>query len=297
MIGEFNVRQNQVGATLIIVLLFLVLIMAVGAIAVRQSNTDLKVATNDQVGALLMTSSDTVHSHLEQAVNKAGSSQYNEIISAKGAFGYFMNAIGNDNRGDQVIFCYNPRRDKLFSIGKATVLTPGGGKKLVGGSGTGVCNASDDDSYTSERHTAMAQVMITRPDTDNSVSKAFDGVPSGRDINIDKATSSEPLFEVHSAAVLPALATASNSEINDCFSKPSLQASRYKYDGKDDQGNDTSIAFDKTLSGCMQEKGIPAKVVVEQARMRNITTTDICIDFGKSTGGISAACKTKYNLP
>ena len=47
----------------------------------------------------------------------------------------------------------------------------------------------------------------------------------------------------------------------------------------------------------MQEKGIPAKVVVEQARMRNITTTDICIDFGKSTGGISAACKTKYNLP
>lgn len=292
-----TVRQNQVGATLIVVLLFLVLIMTIGVIAVRQSSTDLKIATNDQVGTLLLNSSDSVHAHLEQAVNAEGSKEYNEIVSAKGAFGYFMNAMSNDNRGDQIIFCYNPRQKKLFSIDKASVLTPGGGKKLVGGTGIGYCDATQDSSYTSTRHTTMAQIMVTRPDTSNFVAKAFDGVPTGRDINIDKATSAEPLFEVHSTAILPALATASDAEINDCFAKPSLQASRYKFDKKDDQGTSTSVAFDKTLSGCMQEKGVPTKVVVEQARMRNITTSKLCIGFGKSTGSVTPECKEKYKLP
>ena len=49
-------RRTEQGATLIVVLLFLVLIMIAGVIAVRQSNTDLKIATSDQINTVLLQS-------------------------------------------------------------------------------------------------------------------------------------------------------------------------------------------------------------------------------------------------
>ena len=54
-----NLPSHQRGAALIVVLLFLVLILLAGAIAVRQSTTDLKTATADQINTLLLQSADS----------------------------------------------------------------------------------------------------------------------------------------------------------------------------------------------------------------------------------------------
>ena len=62
-------RSTEQGATLIVVLLFLVLIMLAGAIAVRQSTTDLKVATSDQINTVLLQSADSANQKLETMVN------------------------------------------------------------------------------------------------------------------------------------------------------------------------------------------------------------------------------------
>ena len=51
-------HQGQQGAALIVVLLILILIMLVGTMAVRQSTTNLKVATSDQINTLLLQSAD-----------------------------------------------------------------------------------------------------------------------------------------------------------------------------------------------------------------------------------------------
>ena len=291
--------RSQTGATLIVVLIVLLLITSVSIFAVRQSSTDLRIATNDQVETLLLNSADSAHSHLEQAVDSSGNvAEYNQLISASGVFGYFMNAAGEVNRGDQVVLCYNPRQDNLFRLTNASVLTPNGGSKIVGGSSAnGYCNVKVSDDYTSARNTAMTQLMVTRPQSSNTPSKAFEGVTKGRDINADDPISSEPLFDIHASSVVPAMAKAEDDDMNDCFKKPSTQASRFKYYDQYDDGNDIQTPFDETLSGCMQQEGAPAKVVVEQVRMRNTKQTDICTDFGKNNSGdISQACQDKYNL-
>ena len=65
-------RNRERGATLIVVLLFLVLIMLAGAIAVRQSSTDLKIATSDQINTVLLQSSDSANQKLEMMLNGSG---------------------------------------------------------------------------------------------------------------------------------------------------------------------------------------------------------------------------------
>lgn len=70
--------SSQSGIALIAVLLFLILIMIVGAIAVRQAGVDLNVATSDQVGTLLLNNSDSVLAHIEMV---AGESQLSTKIT------------------------------------------------------------------------------------------------------------------------------------------------------------------------------------------------------------------------
>ena len=67
----YNLPSHQRGAALIVVLLFLVLILLAGAIAVRQSTTDLRTATADQINTLLLQSADSGNQKLEAMVNAA----------------------------------------------------------------------------------------------------------------------------------------------------------------------------------------------------------------------------------
>ena len=63
---HFTSPSSQQGAVLIVVLLFLVLIILGGVIAVKQSTTDLKLATSDQINALLLQSADNANQNIEQ---------------------------------------------------------------------------------------------------------------------------------------------------------------------------------------------------------------------------------------
>lgn len=107
-----SLDSSQRGAVLIVVLLFLILIMLVGVIAVRNSNTDLKLATSDQINTLLLQSADSVNNKIEISVNGSpASEQYKQIMGITGIFGYY---ILEDNNDDIIDFCYRPRSS--FSI-------------------------------------------------------------------------------------------------------------------------------------------------------------------------------------
>ena len=91
--------STQQGAVLIVVLLFLVLIIFAGVIAVKQSTTDLRLATSDQINALLLQSADNANQNIEQSINSSSDSEiYKDMMSRSGAFGYFMlDASGREN--------------------------------------------------------------------------------------------------------------------------------------------------------------------------------------------------------
>lgn len=122
-------RQAEQGATLIVVLLMLILVMIAGAMAVKQSNTDLKLATSDQINTTLLQSSDSANQSLEKMANGLPSSPAYKllVISPIGAFGHFL--TNENNKGDEFIYCYNPRVNN-YSARQAIVKKPSGGTQL-----------------------------------------------------------------------------------------------------------------------------------------------------------------------
>ncbi len=62
-------KFKQMGSTLIVVLILLVIISVIGLYAIRHSLFSLKLATNAQVQTMLMQTSDVALSHLERNFN------------------------------------------------------------------------------------------------------------------------------------------------------------------------------------------------------------------------------------
>ena len=111
--------STQQGAVLIVVLLFLVLIVLAGVIAVKQSTTDLRLATSDQINALLLQSADNANQNIEQSINSDSKADaHMNMISRTGPFGHFI--LDADNRNNEYVFCFRPR-GLFFDFSKTSI--------------------------------------------------------------------------------------------------------------------------------------------------------------------------------
>jgi len=250
--------SSQQGAVLIVVLLFLVLIVLAGAIAVRQSTTDLRLATSDQINALLLQSADNANQNIEQSINGSSSSTiYNDMLSRSGPFGHFI--LDTSSTNHEYIFCFRPR-NRFFDINRTTITVPGGGNVL--GAGNGYCNPAKSADYISERNASMTQVSVslTPPNASNEV---FGSYTIGQDSGT--ISSQAFMFDINSTAVLPAYADTQN-----CFEKTSKVES---VTNKED-----------TIGGCMVKAGVPSTVLYEKANVENKSQRTQCVDFGKGSG-------------
>ena len=259
-------RSGERGATLVVVLLFLVLIMLAGAIAVRQSTTDLKVATSDQINTVLLQSADSANQKLETMVNGSPSSEgYKDITSATGALGHFL--LSEDNKINEFIYCFNPRTQRYLT-NSATVREPGGG--YVDSLNNGVCNYESGADYTSARQTVMTQmsVTVTAP---NPNEERFSNMVIGKEV--EDRTSKRYQFDIRATSALPAYSEPVDSE-GSCFAKTSISANVAS--GK------------KSLNECMLAASTPSKMLYEQADVENVSSSTVCIPFGK--GSLNSQC-------
>lgn len=253
----------QQGAVLIVVLLFLVLIILAGAIAVRQSTTDLKLATSDQINALLLQSADNANQNIEQTINSdSGSDIYKDMMSISGPFGHFI--LDVDNLDNEYIFCFRPR-GRFFDLNSTSILTSNG--TILGTEdNNGYCNPNNPADYVSNRNTTMTQVSVslTPPDFEN---EAFGSYTIGQDSS--EISSQAFMFDINSTAVLPAYADAKIGDDN-CFE----QTSRLH----------TVDNASETIGGCMAKAGVPSTVVYEQVSVENQSLRTKCVDFGAGDG-------------
>ena len=300
-----SVPSSQQGVALIVVLLFLILITLAGAIAVRNSTTDLKLATSEQADTLMLNTADNTNKSIEQVLNidktdKKALVQKSIALSSAGMFGYFMNLGAEDNRGDQIVFCYRPRDAYFFQMNEATVIDPSGGSKLVAGASNsgGFCRVSNAADFSNARNNVMTQVAVTRPSSDMIASEPFEYVPTQRSITTSDVTSSSPNFRLFSTSFLPGMTKASEQEILDCLKKPNQNAADYGYAEKDKDGNDIKKYYDQTLTQCLASKGVPAKTLVEDVKLDNLLTPEKCLDYGKgsSSNAISTKCQKLLNI-
>lgn len=296
---KYQLPTSQNGATLIVVLMFLLLIIVVGVIAVRNSMTSLRLATSDQVDTLLLTTSDTSNKNIENIINDPTySSEKANILGSLGFFGYFLNTGATSNRGDQVLFCYRPRQSYFFKMSEATIITPSGQSKLVGGAGSsGFCRPSQAGDFVNARQNVMTQVSVTRPNTQSLPVTPFGNVPLEITINSDDATSSSPSFRIHSTSFLPAMSKVSDANITECLEKPSENAASFVA-GIDEDDSTQNTYFGETRNECLAKIGVPAKVLVKEAKLENNVDSENCINegYGKGDGKISQECQDLLGL-
>lgn len=254
--------HTQQGAVLIVVLLFLVLIIFAGVIAVRQSTTDLRLATSDQINTLLLQSADNANESIEQSINGSSDSAiYKSMLSRIGPFGHFI--LGSKSIDDEYVFCFRPR-GVFLDVSKSTIKTASGGNIL--GNNNGYCNPATETDYASNRNASMTQVNIGLAPP-NAANEAFSGYTLGQDTG--KVESQAFTFDINSTAILPAYAGATNAA-KDCFEKTS------KYDNVANK--------DETIAGCMANAGVPSTVLYEQAAVENQSKGTNCVSFGKGSG-------------
>lgn len=259
-------RSSEQGATLIVVLLFLVLIMLAGAIAVRQSTTDLKVATSDQINTVLLQSADSANQKLETMVNGSPTSNgYQDVTSATGALGHFL--LFEDNKANEFIYCFNPRTQRYLT-NSATVKAPNGGN--VDGLKNGICNYSNASDYTSARQAVMTQMSIAlTPPSANA--DPFEHVVIGKEV--ENRTSKKYQFDIRATSSLPAYSTPEAGG-DKCFEQTSISAN--------------VAAGKKSLNECLLAASTPSKMLYEQADVENVSSSTVCIPFGK--GSLNSRC-------
>lgn len=214
-----NISSNshsQSGAVLIVVLFVLILIMIVGTIAVRQSTTDLKVATADQVNKLLFQANDAALMKVEKE-DRILSARRESVDTLKG----YMSS--SQREGHEVSFCVRPRSTKLFSI--LEISERNKDNALLTSRNNGYCDPSDDDDYVSEGR-VITQMTFVRPiasddegilnrEVESTFSNNFVKPENGGDTTIECTT-----FIGYVTSVVPALSQAPLSSIASCFEEP-----------------------------------------------------------------------------
>lgn len=202
--------HHQSGAALIVVLLVLLLIMTIGAIAVRQSTSDLKVATADQVYKLLFQANDAALMKVEKE-DRILSERRDNVDTLKG----YMSSTARE--GHEVSFCVRPRSSKLFSI--LEISERNTNNNVLVDRNNGYCNPKDSNDYVSEGR-VMTQLTFIRPtsaDTNNAFNREVEGTLSndfekpetGGNVAIECTT-----FIGYVTSVIPALSRAPLGDAN-----------------------------------------------------------------------------------
>lgn len=246
--------SNQSGIALITVLLFLMLIMIIGAIAVRQANVDLNVAASDQVGTLLINNSDSILAHIEIAAGDNKNPQYQRMMSQKfGMLGYFT-ANHQEKIGHQVSSCYRPNAAEMFSMDRAYTRQPGGTKYV---SKDKSCNADRAGDYTSDRNVAMTQIIVRglRDDNSDDFKNAARGTTEGGVVQ-----NASPKIQLNSVSVLPAMSDKSADDIQDCLGRPVGDATEYGFKEEEKNAN---------VNDCLRNQNIPSTFVVEEGLLQD----------------------------
>lgn len=269
-------RSSERGATLVVVLLFLVLIMLAGGIAVRQSNTDLKVATSDQINTVLLQSSDSANQKLEMMLNgKATTPEYRDVTSAAGVFGHFL--LNPENANNEFIYCFNPRTKKYLAANATIKVKPINGD--AGGYwnsiNKGICDYTKAEGYTSARQTVATQMSVTVTPPDPNAER-FGHVVIGKEIQ--DRTSKKFKFDIRATSALPAYSEP-KANGDDCFAQTSI--------------GDNVTTGKKSLNDCMLAANTPNKMLYEQADVENLSSATKCIPFGR--GSLNTECVLKTN--
>lgn len=265
-------RHQQQGATLIVVLFVLLLITIVGIMAIRTAITSLNIATNSQIGQLLVQTGDTP---ANQFLN-VGS--YQTLMAADLVIGA-ARLEHQTAPGKEYIFCYKPTSSQQTAASMdATVLIPPDANAdwdtpatidSTQTSRNGFCNLEQD--FGSAREAVVTQVAVRIPtDADKSL-EAGALLETGGDLSLNSVAqnSKAPVTRVRitTTSILPNYASADLATVQqDCIGGASSVG--YINDALDQEVAGTTGK--RTVADCLASYGIPVNVQVQEIILRQL---------------------------
>ena len=89
---------------------------------------------------------------------------------------------------------------------------------------------------------------------------------------------------------MPALSNVSDTKISECLKKPSENATSF-VSGVDEDDTTQNTYFGETRNECLAKIGVPAKVLVKEAKLENDIRSETCMDYGKGGGEVTDDCQ------
>jgi hypothetical protein len=263
-----KLHTHQRGATLIVVLILLLLITVVGVIAIRTALTSLNIATNSQIGQLLLQTGDTP---TNQFLNL---SSYDVLRASDVVIG----AAKLDTPGKEYVFCYKPTSNlQLAATFDATVLIPPAKNDAFDTKATidstqtnrsGFCNLEQD--FGSAREAVVTQVAVRIPtDAENASAGAF--LERGSDQSagsiVQNSKGESTRVRITTTSIMPNYSSANLSDVQkDCIGDGSSVG--YINDALDSEVAGTTGK--KTVADCLAGYGIPVNVQVQEMILRRL---------------------------
>lgn len=203
--------KNEQGAAMIVVLVVLLLIAIAGTIAMRSGVFGSRLATNTQVGNLLINNNDAALTKFEDM----SETDIRINFSPGGMYHYLLEPV---NAANELVFCYHSGDADTFSTAKASIIPPNGGTPSNLTVGTpGFCDAS---RFSSGRNAVITQVHMKRQDT------GADSLVMGSTLNQDILTTQKTInISLSAISILPAYASSNinPNDIEDCFKKTAFK--------------------------------------------------------------------------
>ncbi|MEJ2899524.1 PilX N-terminal domain-containing pilus assembly protein [Acinetobacter sp. NS-4] len=263
-----QLQHHQRGATLVVVLMMLLVITIVGVLAIRTAMTSLNIATNSQIGQLLLQTSDAPTNFFLNQTN------YKNIISIMGVVGKAVNDQADPLRHDrEYVFCYRPTSAmQTGSILDVTVLIPPAATANDDTTATvdttetnrsGFCDLEKD--FGSSREAVVTQVAvkyIAEANPDATPGSDLDrGTDASKDSNVQQGKV-EGRVRITSTAILP---NYSREKISTVQAKCIGNASEVGYIN---DNTDAGLRTKKTMAQCLTEYGIPVNTQVQEIDLK-----------------------------
>lgn len=265
---QHTLQRQQRGATLIVVLIMLLVITIVGVFAIRVAMTSLNIATNSQIGQLLLQTGDTP---TNLVLNRSNYKNLTSITSVVGK------AISDQKdplkHGREYVFCYRPTSAlQVNSILDMTVLIPptataGDNTKATldttESNRSGFCNLESD--FGSSREAVVTQVAvkyISETDPDAAPGADLDrGTDASKDSNVQQGKV-DGRVRITATAILPNYSRERISIVQaDCIGNGSTA-------GYINDNTDTGLRTKKTMADCLTEYGIPVNTQIQEIDLK-----------------------------
>ena len=261
-------QRQQRGATLIVVLIMLLVITIVGVLAIRVAMTSLNIATNSQIGQLLLQTGDTPTNIL---LNRSNYKNLTSITSVVGK------AISDQKdplkHGREYVFCYRPTSAlQVNSILDMTVLIPPAATAVDDTKATvdstesnrsGFCDLESD--FGSAREAVVTQVAIkyiAEANPDASPGADLDrGTDASKDSNIQQGKV-DGRIRVTATSILPNYSSADLATVQTaCIGNASAV-------GYINDNTDVGLRTKKTMADCLTEYGIPVNTQIQEIDLK-----------------------------